>query len=127
MQRRLANVDPTTAVTEPTAIMFAGCAEAFDRYLERLVTAIGPECQWSSEAEFCEYTGCSPPNLERWLSEDWVQHFPRLVLSLDDVPGPVPWVLYRARPGEYQVRVFSASAELVAWLDPTRNRRVTVQ
>ena len=127
MQRRLANVDPATALTEPTVIVFAGCVDVFDRYLERLVTAIGPECQWSSEAEFCDYTGCSARNLENWLSQDWVQHFPRLVLSLDDVPGPVPWVLYRTALGEYQVRVFSASAELAASLRSTGERRIAVQ
>ena len=116
MQRRLANVDPTKALTEPTVIVFAGCIDAFDRYLEKLVTAIGPACQWSSEQEFCEYTGCAPANLEDWLRRDWIQHFPHLVVSLQDVPGPSPWVLYRCDGGEQTVRVFSASPEFAAWL-----------
>ena len=118
MQRRLANVDPMKALTEPTVIVFAGCIDAFDRYLERLVTAIGPACQWSSEREFCDYTGCAPANVEDWLSRDWVQHFPHLVLSFQDVPGPIPWVLYRCDGGEQTVRVFSASPELASWLGP---------
>ena len=67
MQRRLANLDPTKALTEPTVIVFAGCIDKFDRYLEKLVTAIGPACQWSSEQEFCDYTGCAPVNLEDWF------------------------------------------------------------
>ena len=124
MQRRLANVGPTAALTEPTVIVFAGCVDAFDRYLERLVTAIGPGCQWSSEAEFCAYTGCSPTNLEHWLSCDWVQHFPNLVLSLEDLPGPVPWVLYRTQEGEHSVRVFSASEDLAASLGRRVRSRV---
>jgi hypothetical protein len=108
-------------------IVFAGCVDAFDRYLERLVTAIGPECQWSSEAEFCEYTGCSPKNPEHWLNYDWVQHFPNLVLSLEDVPGPVPWVLYRSAGREHSVRVFSACEDLAASLGQFRMPRGRVQ
>lgn len=127
MQRRLASIDPTKALTEPTVIVFAGCVDAFDHFLEKLVTAIGPACQWSSEQEFCEYTGCLPRNLEDWLSRDWVQHFPHLVLSLEDAPGPVPWVLYRGDDGKQQVRVFSASPELAAWLGPGEDRRSVVQ
>jgi hypothetical protein len=42
-----------------------------------------------------------------------VQHF--LVLSLEDVPGPVPWVLYKVNDRE-PVRVFSAGPELAVWL-----------
>jgi hypothetical protein len=123
----LANVGPTTALTEPTVIVFAACVDAFDRYLERLVTVIGPECQWSSEAEFCEYTGCSPQHLEHWLSHDWVQHFPNLVLSLEDIPGPVPWVLYRSLGREQSVRVFSASEDLAASLGQSGRVRSHVQ
>jgi hypothetical protein len=126
VQRRLANIDPMKALTEPTVIVFAGCIGAFDDFLEKLVTAIGPECQWSSEQEFCEFTGCSPRNLEDWLSRDWVQHFPRLVVSLEDVPGPVPWVLYTVGEPEQQVRVFSASPELEQWLGCSRNQRSVV-
>ena len=105
-------------------IVFAGCLDAFDPYLERLVTAIGPGCQWSSEAEFCGYTGCSPTNLEHWLSRDWVQHFPNLVLSLEDLPGAVPWVLYRTQEGEHSVRVFSATEDLAASLGQRVRSRV---
>ena len=108
-------------------IVFAGSVDAFDLYVEKLVTAIGPACQWSSEHEFCSYTGCSPRNLENWLSQDWVQHFPRLVLSFEDVPGPVPWVLYRADDGELLVRVFSASPELEEWLGSRADRRCVRQ
>ncbi len=108
-------------------IVFAGCVEAFDRYLEGLVTAIGPGCQWSSETEFCEYTGCSPKNMEHWLSHDWVQHFPNLVLSLEDVPGPVPWVLYRNVGREHSVRVFSACEDLAASLGQFTTPRSRVQ
>ena len=39
MQRRLANIDRVKALAEPTVIVFAGCLEAFDLYLEKLVTA----------------------------------------------------------------------------------------
>ena len=127
MQRRLANIDPTKALTEPTVIVFAGCIDAFDRYLEKLVTAIGPACHWSSEQEFCDYTGCAPANLEDWLSRDWIQHFPHLVLSLKDVPGPEPWVVYRCDDGEQRVRVFSASPELAAWLGRDRIEPSRVQ
>ena len=87
--------------------------------------------QWSllgstmgSESEFCAYTGCSPANLEHWLSCDWVQHFPNLVLSLEDLPGPVPWVLYRTQEGEHSVRVFSASEDLV---DVRRRNRILME
>ena len=127
MQRRLANIDPAKALTEPTVIVFAGCVDAFDDFLEKLVTAIGPACQWSSEEEFCDYTGCSPTNLEDWLSKDWVQHFPHLVLSLQDVPGPVAWVLYRMGEYEQRVRVFSATPELALWLAPDGIERYVVQ
>ena len=116
MQRRSANIDTVKALSEPTVIVFVGMPDAFDEFLEKLVTAIGPGCRWSSEREFCEYTGCAPWNLEDWLSHDWVQHFPHLVLSLEDVPGPVPWVLYKVNGSEHQVRVFSAGSELAEWL-----------
>ena len=127
MQRRVANIDPTKALTEPTVIVFEGCIDAFDDFLEKLVTAIGPACRWSSEQEFCEYTGCSPCNLEDWLSTDWVQHFPHLVLSFEDVPGSVAWVLYRVDEREQQVRVFSASPELATWLGCSGDGRTVVQ
>jgi len=126
VQRRLANIDRVKALAEPTVIVFAGCLDAFDLYLEKLVTAIGPGCQWSSEQEFCDYTGCSPSNLEDWLSRDWVQHFPHLVLSLEDAPGPVAWVLYRTGEREQRVRVFSASPELATWIGHGANRREVV-
>jgi hypothetical protein len=48
------------------------------------------------------------------------QHFPRLVLSLEDVPGPVPGVLYKVDGREQQVRVFSAGPDLaegLGWRD----------
>lgn len=108
-------------------IVFEGCLAAFDDFLEKLVTAIGPACRWSSEQEFCEYTGCPPRNLEDWLSTDWVQHFPHLVLSFEDVPGPTAWVLYRVEEGQQQVRVFSASPELDEWLGRSGDQRVIVQ
>ena len=127
MQRRLANIDPARALNEPTVIVFVGCLRAFDDFLEKLVTTIGPGCQWSSEQEFCEYTGCSPRNLEDWLSRDWIQHFPHLVLSLEDVPGPVPWVLYKVADREQQVRVFSASPALAEWLGSPRGNECVVQ
>ena len=116
MQWRLANIDPAKALNEPTVIVFVGCLDAFDNFLGKLVTAIGPTCRWASEQEFCEYTGCSPHNLEDWLSQDWIEHFPHLVLSLEDTPGPVPWVLYKVGSYEQQVRVFSAGQELAEWL-----------
>ena len=97
-------------------IVFVGCIDAFDSFLEKLVTTIGPACRWASEQEFCEYTGCWPHNLEHWLSQDWVQHYPHLVLSLEDIPGPVPWVLYKVTSHEQKVRVFSAGPELAEWL-----------
>jgi hypothetical protein len=118
VQRRLANIDPAEVLKEPTVVVFVGCLDAFGIFLEKLVTAIGPACRWSSELEFCEYTGCSPRNLEDWLSHDWVQHFPHLVLSLEDVPGAVPWVPYKVSDREQQVRVFSAGADLAEWLGP---------
>lgn len=90
--------------------------------------AIGPNCHWCSEEEFCDYTGCRPGNLEDWLSQDWIQHFPHLILSFEDVPGPIPWVLYRTRGQEHTVRVFSASPELAGWLNCDREeRKVVVQ
>jgi hypothetical protein len=127
VQRRLANIDPAKALKEPTVVVFVGCMHAFDDFLEKLVTTIGPACQWSSEQEFCEYTGCSPRNLEDWLSRDWIQHFPHLVLSLEDVPGPVPWVLYKVSDQEQQVRVFSASPDLAEWLGSRRDDQCLVQ
>lgn len=127
MQRRLANIDIVKAHTEPTVIVFVGMPGAFDDFLEKLVTAIGPGCRWSSEQEFCEYTGCAPRNLEDWLSHDWVQHFPHLVLSLEDVPGPSPWVLYKVNDREQQVRVFSAGSELAEWLRSHDEARPLVQ
>jgi len=127
VQRRLANIDPTKALTEPTVIVFEGCINAFDDFLEKLVTAIGPACRWSSEQEFCAYTGCAPSNLEDWLSTEWVQHFPHLILSFEDVPGPMAWVLYRVGQREQQVRVFSASPELAAWLGCDVDQRTAVQ
>jgi hypothetical protein len=116
VQRRLAKIDPIKALQEPTVIVYEGCIEAFDRYLEKLIAAIGPECHWSSEEEFCDYTGCPREHLEDWLSSDWVQHYPHLVLSQEDVPGPIPWVLYRVESREQRVRVFSATPELAAWM-----------
>jgi hypothetical protein len=127
VQRRLANIDTVKALTEPTVIVFVGMPDAFDDFLEKLVTAIGPGCRWSSEREFCEYTGCAPWNLEDWLSHDWVQHFPHLVLSLEDVPGPVPWVLYKVSDREQQVRVFSANPALAEWLGSLRGSECVVQ
>jgi hypothetical protein len=127
VQRRLANIDPAKALTEPTVIVFVGMPQAFDDFLEKLLTALGPGCRWLSEQEFCEYTGCSPHNLEDWLSHDWIQHFPHLVLSLEDVPGPVPWVLYKENDREHQVRVFSAGPELAEWLGSRGDTRPMVQ
>ncbi|HLG96703.1 MAG TPA: hypothetical protein VKX49_10375 [Bryobacteraceae bacterium] len=127
MQWRLANIDPVKAPKEPTVIVFVGCIDAFDTFLEKLVTAIGPACRWASEQEFCEYTGCSPHNLEDWLSQDWVQHYPHLVLSLEDIPGPVPWVLYKVTSHEQKVRVFSAGPELAQWLGTHRDVQDFVQ
>jgi hypothetical protein len=127
VQRRLANIDPAKALEEPTVIVFVGCVEKFDSFLEKLVTAIGPACRWSSEQEFCEFTGCLPRNLEDWLSRDWIQHFPHLVLSLEDVPGPVPWVLYKVSSREQQVRVFSAGPDLAEWLGSRGERPNPVQ
>jgi hypothetical protein len=109
-----------TVLAELTVIVFAACVDAFDRYLERLVTAIGPGCQSSSEAESCAYSGFSPTNLEHWLSYDWVQHFPNLVRSLEDLP----WVLYRTQEGEHSVRVFSASEDLAVFLGQGVRSRV---
>jgi len=108
-------------------IVFVGRPDAFEDFLEKLVTAIGPACLWSSEQEFCEFTGCAPWNLEDWLRLDWVQHFPHLVLSFEDVPGPVPWVLYKVTDHEQQVRVFSAGRELAEWLRCRDDGRPAVQ
>jgi len=127
VQRRLANIDPARALTAPTMIVFVGRPDAFEDFLEKLVTAIGPACLWSSEQEFCEFTGCAPWNLEDWLRLDWVQHFPHLVLSFEDVPGPVPWVLYKVTDHEQQVRVFSAGRELAEWLRCRDDGRPAVQ
>ena len=127
MQRRLANIDSAKVLNEPTEIVFVGCVQAFDDFLEKLVTAIGPACQWASEQEFCEYTGCLPLNLEDWLSRDWVQHFPHLVLSLEDLPGPAPWVLYKVSAQEQEVRVFSASPDLAEWLGARREDHYVLQ
>jgi hypothetical protein len=127
VHRQLANIDPAKALNEPTVVVFVGCVQAFDDFLGKLVTAVGPACQWSSEQEFCEYTGCSPRNLEDWLSRDWIQHFPHLVLSLEDVPGPVPWVLYKVSGQEQQVRVFSAAPDLAEWLGPQRDDQYLMQ
>jgi hypothetical protein len=125
----MANIDPAKALNEPSEILFVCPLElgTFDNYLERLITAIGPACYWGSEEEFCEYMGCAPWNLEDWLSRDWIQHFPHLVLSLEDVPGPVPWVLYKVSDNEQKVRVFSASPELAEYVRSPREVRVPVQ
>ena len=42
---------------EPTVIVFAGSVDAFDLYVEKLVTAIGPACQWSSDTNFAVTPG----------------------------------------------------------------------
>jgi hypothetical protein len=95
---------------EPTEIVFCGCYEAFDRYVTKLVAAIGPECSWCTEEQFCQCTGCRPDRLEEWLKEDWVQHSPGRVLRQEDVPAPLPFVLYRIEGDTQRVRVFSAGA-----------------
>ena len=115
MRRRLAKTAVSEALQEPTVIVFECCPFEFEEYVTKLITAIGPACRWSSEEEFCAYTGIAAEHLEDWLAEDWVQHFPHLVLSLQDVPGPVPWILYRIEHRKQQVRVFSASPDLARW------------
>jgi len=34
VQRRLANIDSAKALNEPTVIVFVGCVQAFDDFLE---------------------------------------------------------------------------------------------
>jgi len=127
VQRRLANIDTAKVLTEPAVIVFVGMSSVFDDFLEKLVTAIGPGCPWSSEQEFCEYTGCAPWNLEGLVG-------PRLGSALSP-PGtvagrctrPVPWVLYKVTGSEHQVRVFSAGPELAEWLGSRDDARPLVQ
>ena len=97
---------------EATEIVYVGCDQGFDLYLAKLVTAIGPRVSWCSEEQFCRVMGYRFGELEQELKQDWIQHFPELVIQGEDVPGPLPYVLYRERGNEQTVRVFSASAEL---------------
>ena len=97
---------------EPTVIVFVGMPQAFDGFLEELVYPDRPGLLLVERAgvlriyrmRALESGGLAGPRLGPTFPS------PRAVAR--NVPGPVPWVLYKMNDREQQVRVFSAGPEL---------------